>query len=78
MPGAPRGRGRRGATNVSLQSLLPLDRTVLAGAASHWEAVIRNDSPRILAGAKAILRVDDKPTEVTLPDIAPRESPASR
>ena len=33
--------------------------------------MIRNDSPRMLAGAKAILRVDDKPTEVVLPEIAP-------
>jgi aerotolerance regulator-like protein len=64
--------GAEGATNVALQSLLPLDRTVLAGAASHWEAVIRNDSPRLIANAKAILRVDDKPTELVLPDIAPR------
>jgi hypothetical protein len=59
--------------NVSLQTLLPLDRTILAGAESGWEAVIRNDSPRALAGLKAILRVDDKPTEIGLPDIAPHE-----
>ena len=64
--------GAEETTNVSLQSLLPLDRTVLAGASSQWEAVIRNDSPRTLANAKAILRVDDKPTEVVLPEIAPR------
>ena len=50
--------------NVALQSLIPVDRTILAGAESRWEAVIRNDSPRVLAGVKAILRVDDKPTEV--------------
>ncbi len=60
--------------NVSLQSLLPLDRTILAGAESRWEAVIRNDSSRTLAGAKAILRVDDKPTEVVLPEIAPHDT----
>ncbi len=30
--------------NVSLQALVPLDRTILAGAPSRWEAVIRNDS----------------------------------
>ncbi|MFI5456566.1 MAG: BatA domain-containing protein [Isosphaerales bacterium] len=59
--------------NVSFQALVPLDRTILSGAESRWEAVIRNDSPRILAGAKAVLRVDDKPTEVGLPDIAPHE-----
>ncbi len=35
---------------------------------------IKNDSPRTLAGAKAILRVDDKPTEVTLPEIAPHQT----
>ncbi len=64
--------GSEDATNVSLQSLLPLDRTILAGAASQWEAVIRNDSPRTIANVKAILRVDDKPTEVPLPEIAPR------
>ena len=28
----------------------------------------------MLAGAKAVLRVDDKPTEVTLPEIAPRQT----
>ena len=60
--------------NVSLQSLLPLDRTILAGARQPWEAVIRNDSPRTLTSAKAILRVDDKPTEVVLPEIAPQQT----
>ena len=58
--------------NISLQGLVPADRTILAGAASAWEAVIRNDSPRTLTNSKAILRVDDKPTEVVLPEIAPR------
>src|SRR5262249_30702302 len=61
------------ATNVALQELAPQDRTILAGAESRWEAVVRNDSPRVLSGTKAILRVDDKPTEVTLPEIAPRQ-----
>jgi hypothetical protein len=60
--------------NVALQALLPLDRTVLAGAESRWEAVIRNDSMRTLSGVKAVLRVDDKPTEVTLPEITPRQT----
>lgn len=60
--------------NVSLQSLLPVDRTILAGAESRWEALVRNDSSRSLSGIKAILRVDDKPTEVVLPDIPPRDS----
>jgi Aerotolerance regulator N-terminal len=60
--------------NVALQSLTPVDRTILAGADSRWEAVIRNDSPRMLTGIKAVLRVDDKPTEVTLPEIAPRQT----
>jgi Aerotolerance regulator N-terminal len=60
--------------NVSLQSLLPVDRTILAGAESRWEAAIRNDSSRTLSAAKAILRVDDKPTEVILPDIPPRDA----
>ena len=62
------------AANVSIESLAPLDRTVLAGAESRWEAVVRNDSPRQIAGAKAVLRVDDRPTEVTLPDVGPRQS----
>ena len=61
------------AANVSLQALVPLDRTILAGAPSRWEAVIRNDSPRVISGAKVILRIDDKPTELKLPEIAPRE-----
>jgi hypothetical protein len=60
--------------NVALQGLVALDRTVLAGAESRWEATIRNDSPRVLAGAKAVLRIDDRPTEVRLPEIAPRET----
>ncbi|APW59515.1 BatA domain-containing protein [Paludisphaera borealis] len=59
------------AANVALESIVPVDRTVLAGAPSAWEAVIRNDSPRTLVGAKAVLRVDDKPSELTLPEIAP-------
>lgn len=58
--------------NVVLESLLPVDRTVLAGAESRWEAVVRNNSSRTLAAARAVLRVDDKPTEVVLPDIPPR------
>lgn len=62
------------ATNVSLQSLVATDRTVLAGASSSWEAVIRNDSPRTLTSTKAILRVDDKPTEVVLPEIGPHQT----
>jgi hypothetical protein len=60
--------------NVSLASLEPLDRTILAGAPSAWEAVIRNDSPRALVDAKAVLRVDDKPSEIRLPEIAPGET----
>ncbi len=58
--------------NMALVDLVPLDRTIMAGAESRWEAVIRNDSPKVLEGAKAILRVDDRPTEVKLPEIAPR------
>jgi hypothetical protein len=65
--------GADSVANVSLQALVSLDRTILSGAESRWEAVIRNDSPRVLAGAKAVLNVDDKPTAVSLPDIAPRE-----
>lgn len=58
--------------NVALVAIESLDRTILAGAESRWEAVIRNDSARVLEGMKAILRVDDRPTEVKLPEIAPR------
>ena len=32
--------------NVALQGLVAADRTILAGAPSAWEAVIKNDSPR--------------------------------
>jgi hypothetical protein len=60
--------------NVALQALVPLDRTVLAGAESRWEATIRNDSSRLLAGLKAVLRVDDRPTEVRLPELPPHET----
>ncbi len=58
--------------NVALESLLPMDRTVLAGAESRWQAVVRNDSARSLAGGKAVMRIDDKPTEIVLPEIPPR------
>ncbi len=66
--------GADGTANISLESLTPLDRTILAGAASRWEAVVRNASPRLFAGGKGILRVDDRPTEVVLPEIAPGQS----
>jgi hypothetical protein len=59
--------------NVSLQQLVAVDRTILAGAPSAWEALIRNESPRTLTSSKAILKVDDKPTEVLLPEIAPHQ-----
>jgi Aerotolerance regulator N-terminal len=59
--------------NVALERLVPLDRTILAGTPSRWEAVIRNDSPRVISGGKAILSVDDKPTELRLPEIQPHE-----
>jgi Aerotolerance regulator N-terminal len=65
--------GEDETVNVSLQALVPLDRTILAGAPSRWEAVIRNDSPRVISGAKAVLRVDGKPTELKLPEIPPSE-----
>jgi hypothetical protein len=61
-------------TNVALEEIVPVDRTILAGPASSWEAVIKNDSPRTLTGAKAVLRVDERPTEVALPEIAPHAS----
>ena len=67
-----RRRRRRGRPTSRSRRLVPLDRTILAGAETHWEATIRNDSPRVLTGAKAILRVDDRPTEVPLPEIPPR------
>jgi hypothetical protein len=60
--------------NVSLRGLVATDRTILAGAPSAWEALIQNDSPRTLAGTKAVLKVDDKPTEVVLPEIAAHQS----
>ena len=59
--------------NVALDALIPLDRTVLAAAETHWEAVVRNDSPRVLNKVKAVLRLDDRPTEVILPEIPPRQ-----
>lgn len=60
--------------NVALDALIPVDRTILAGTPSHWEAVIRNDSSRTLVDAKAILTVDERPTEVSLPEIQPGET----
>ena len=66
--------GAEEAVNVALESLIPLDRTILAGAETRWEATVRNDSPRVLNRLKAILRVDDRPTEIFLPEIAPRQT----
>jgi hypothetical protein len=60
--------------NVALESLIPLDRTILAGAESRWEATIRNDTSRLVAGLKAVLRVDDRPTELPLPELSPHAS----
>jgi hypothetical protein len=60
--------------NVALERLVPLDRTILAGAESRWEATIKNDTSRLLTGLKAVLRVDDRPTELPLPELPPHES----
>ena len=65
--------GGEEVANVALDSLTPMDRTILAGAETRWEAVVRNDTTRAMNGVKAVLRVDDRPTEVTLPEIAPRQ-----
>ena len=62
------------ADNLAVESLTPLDRTMLSGAESRWEALVRNSSTRLMAGGKAILRVDDRPTEVPLPEIGPGQS----
>ena len=59
--------------NVALEAFNPLDRTILAAAETHWEAVVRNNSPRVLSRTKAVLRLDDRPTEVILPEIPPRQ-----
>ncbi len=66
--------GSDDVTNIALEELVATDRTILAGAPSGWEAAIRNNSARTLANTKAVLRVDDKPTEVILPEIAPRQT----
>ena len=63
---------RKPRTSRSM-ALVPLDRTILSGAPSRWEAVIKNNSTRMITGAKAILRIDDKPTELKLPELTPRE-----
>jgi hypothetical protein len=65
--------GTDSVANVAFLALVPLDRTILSGAESRWEAVIRNDSSRTISGAKAVLKVDEKPTAIALPDIAPHE-----
>ncbi|MEW4570082.1 BatA domain-containing protein [Tautonia sp. JC769] len=59
------------AGNLAVEALEPLDRTILADAESRWEATIRNDSPRAITGGSAILHVDDAPTDLPLPEIAP-------
>jgi hypothetical protein len=61
-------------SDVALEALIPVDRTILAAAESHWEAVVRNNSPRVLSKVKAVLRLDDRPTELILPEIPPRQS----
>jgi hypothetical protein len=62
------------AGNLALLALVPLDRAILAGTETHWEATIRNDSARLVTRAKAIVRVDDRPTELPLPEIPPRQT----
>jgi hypothetical protein len=66
--------GNDAITNVSLEEFVPADRTILAGPPSAWEAVIKNDSARTLTGLKAILRVDDRPADLALPEIAPHQT----
>ena len=66
--------GADDAANVAVEALAPVDRTVLAGAESRWEATVRNDTDRTLSGVKATLLVDEQPTEVALPEIAPRQA----
>ena len=66
--------GQDDAVNISIRGLDPLDRTILAGVESHWEAELRNMSSGTLAGGKAVLRVDGSPTELNLPEVAPGET----
>ena len=66
--------GQDDAVNVSIRGLAPLDRTILAGVESRWEALLRNDSAGTLAEGKAVLRVDGSPTELNLPEVAPGQS----
>ena len=66
--------GEDESANVALLSLVPLDRAILAGAETHWLATIRNDSSRVINRVKAIVRIDDRPTELPLPEIAPHQT----
>lgn len=66
--------GEEAGANLAVEALEPIDRTILADAESRWSATIRNDSPRSLTGLSAIVRVDDAPAEVPLPEIAPGQS----
>jgi len=66
--------GEEATSNVALQALEPLDRTALAGVATRWRAEVRNASTGTLSGAKAILRVEGRVTEIELPELAPGET----
>ena len=60
--------------NVALQSLLPVDRTILAGAESRWEASIRNDSSRSSPRPRRSSAWTTSRPRSSLPDIPPRDS----
>lgn len=59
--------------NVSLDALRPVERLALVGAPLRFEAEVRNDGNRELAGLDATFVVDGSPTAVRLPTIAAGE-----
>lgn len=61
-------------SNVALEELKQLDRLVMVGSVTQFEAVVHNASDRELRDADATWTIDGKPTIVRLPTLAPGET----
>ncbi len=64
--------------SVSLLDLRQVDRVSLTGAATRWEAVVRNQTSHDLEGVEASFLIDGKPSLVRLPNLRPALRPRCR
>ena len=66
--------GEDETANVALEGTRPAgSHDSLGQPPAGGRRSIKNESTRLITGAKAILRVDDKPTELKLPELTPHE-----